>query len=290
MTLINDYWGIVDKKNSVLCAGLDPAEFQMGNGNAGLAAGVNKRDWALAYVEAVAPYCAALKYNAQFWGGLEDSRSLTAAVEFALNKGLLVIGDHKFADIGSTNEAGMYFAKNRGCHAVTVAPYAGNLEEMAEQGETMGIGIITMCLMSNPGYELEKNKLVQVSPDQFSEEDIIKVNGETYVKQYIALAQSASRIGVDGIVIGAPSKDNRITEKEIEDVHGYSVSGMMVLLPGVGRQGGEAEIIWKYFDDDQVIVNVGRALMLPKGSGSTPTDQAEAARHYRDLLNDLRKS
>jgi hypothetical protein len=37
-----------------------------------------------------------------------------------------------------------------------------------------------------------------------------------------------------------------------------------------------------------VIVNVGRAVMFPKGAASTPADQAEAAKMYMNMLNELR--
>ncbi len=95
---------------------------------------------------------------------------------------------------------------------------------------------------------------------------------------------------MDGIVIGAPSPKNHIKEEEIETVRWYAGDKMLVLLPGVGTQGGEASSIWKYFDKKNVIVNVGRSLMLPKGSNSTPQDQAEAAKKYRNMLNELRET
>ena len=56
----------VHKKNSVLCAGLDPAEYKMGRGENGLSKDdLSKGLWAKKYVETIAPYCAALKPNLQ---------------------------------------------------------------------------------------------------------------------------------------------------------------------------------------------------------------------------------
>ena len=71
---------------------------------------------------------------------------------------------------------------------------------------------------------------------------------------------------------------------------GYSLidDNMLVLLPCVGAQGGEAEKIWEYFSKDNVIVNVGRSLMLPNGSESTPKHQFDAAKKYTCMLNELR--
>lgn len=102
------------------------------------------------------------------------------------------------------------------------------------------------------------------------------------------LAHDVREFGVDGIVIGAPSTKNHITETEIETVSRYVGPEMLVLLPGVGAQGGEAGEIWKHFGSDRVIVNVGRSMMFPEGCRSTPDDQRNAAKHYRDMLNDLR--
>ena len=89
-------------------------------------------------------------------------------------------------------------------------------------------------------------------------------------------------------MIGAPSSKNHITEKEIKDMRIYVGDKMLVLLPGVGAQGGEASAIWKYFGKNNVIANVGRGLMFPNRAESTPQQQAEAAKTYRDMLNELR--
>ena len=93
---------------------------------------------------------------------------------------------------------------------------------------------------------------------------------------------------VDGIVIGAPSSDNHLSELELSVARRYAGSDTLVLLPGVGAQGGEAGEIWKHFPKCDVIVNVGRALMFPNGSMSDTEDWKAAAEHYRDMLNQLR--
>lgn len=289
----------VEKKNSVLCAGLDPAEFRMGRGEKGLPAGTDKLSWALQYIEAIASYCAALKPNMQYWkkhtGGdcrrKSDMDALVEITAMAHARDLVVIDDSKLADIGDTNDAGLYHSQDKSYDAVTFSPFAGNLQEAAQQAHARGIRLISMCLMSNPEYEREKNAWKDIS-DEFNEYPthyIETIRGKAHVKQYMQLAHDAQKFGVDGIVIGAPSKDNHIKDYEIKNVREYVDDKMLVLLPGVGAQGGEADSIWKYFDKNNVIVNVGRSLMLPKGSMSTPQDQAETAKKYRDMLNELRE-
>ncbi|MFH1316268.1 MAG: orotidine-5'-phosphate decarboxylase [Candidatus Woesearchaeota archaeon] len=276
----------VKNKNSVLCAGLDPAEFDMGRGESGLSQGADKREWAINYVKAVAPYCAAVKPNSQYWKGENGAEVLKEIYDLANELGLVVIEDSKLADIGPTNDAGFFFTSKR-ADAVTFSPFAGNMSEAAEQGKKRGIGVIAMCLMSNPEYKNEKNKLVE-SDDSYKDEDMINLAGKKYVKQYVQLANNANRFNISGIVIGAPSPDNHIQEEEIKKARSYAGEDMLVLLPGVGAQGGEADAIWKFFGPDKVIVNVGRGLMFPNGSDTTPEQQAETAKHYQEMLNELR--
>jgi orotidine-5'-phosphate decarboxylase len=289
MTFRERWLTAVEKKNSVLCAGLDPAEFGMGRGENGLPKEVSKGEWALRYVEAVAPFCAAVKPNFQYWKNIGDVWTLRQIKDLAHELGMVVIDDSKLADIGDTNYAGIFYAVQR-ADAVTFSPFAGNLEEAVGQAHARGIGLISMVLMSNPEFEREKTKLVEIITEgEWREKDLIKIGKLDYVPfvpQYLQLARDAQDFGVDGIVIGAPSPKNHIKDEEIAAIRNYY--GGLVLLPGVGAQGGEAGAIWKHFGRANVIVNVGRALMFPSGSGSSHKEQAETAKKYQIMLNELR--
>ncbi len=293
MEFLETWLKAVHDKNSVLCAGLDPAVLGMDRPGEEIPEGVSKRDWALRYVEAVAPFAAALKPNMNYWKGPRDMDTLKEVTDLACDKGLVIIEDAKLADIGSTNDAGLFYAAAR-ADAVTLAPYAGNMAEAAKQAQKRGIGLITMVLMSNPEYAGEKGKLMPLrayasdlgevtATFQQNGDDVVWVHDEPYARQFMFLAQQAKAQGLDGIVIGAPSKKNHITDEEIGKVRGYVGDKMLVLLPGVGAQGGEAGAIWKHFAPDRVIVNVGRALMFPESG-----DQAATAAHYQKMLNELR--
>lgn len=280
----------VEKKNSVLCAGLDPAEFNMGRGEKGLPGLMSKLNWSDMYIRSVSPYVAAIKPNIQYWKRAGDLLKLLELCKLAHNLELLVIEDSKLADIGSTNDAGFFYGTLR-ADAVTFSPFAGNIEEAAQQAGKRDVGVIGMCLMSNPEYEIEKNKLVPLSTDaaqEYRAGDRILVDDVPHVKQYIYLANQSSKKGLDGIVVGAPSSKNHITSEELKNVYEYSNDEILVLLPGVGHQGGEAGEIWNHYGPERVIVNVGRALMFPQGSDSTSQDHAEAAKHYQKMLNELR--
>ena len=272
MSFVENWKRTVEERGSVLCAGLDPAPFEMGRGQKGLPEGADRREWALRYLEAVAPFCSALKPNAQYWKGPGDVEVLEEVCEAAHDLGLVVIEDAKLADIGATNDAGFFYAARR-VDAVTAAPFAGNLAEATGQAHHRGVGIIVLCLMSNPEYANEKlNRRVQASEEP----------------QYERITRETVQAGADAVVVGAPSAGNHITTAELETVRRHIGGELAVLMPGVGAQGGDAAGVFGVFDPDQVIVNASRALMFPEGSASTPAAQAQAARRLRDRLNEER--
>ena len=63
---------------------------------------------------------------------------------------------------------------------------------------------------------------------------------------------------------------------------------MLKLVPGIGKQGGEVVMLAKHFNKDELIANVGRALMFPNGAYSGPEDWVAAAKEYKEMLNKLR--
>lgn len=293
MTDLTKTWlETVDKRNSILCAGMDPAEYAMGRTakGEGLPAGVNKRDWALKYLQAVAPYCAAVKPNLRYWGADNDLATVREIVGTAKDLGLVVIQDSKEADIGSTNDSGIFYAAMRGADVITVAAFAGNMGEAAAQGKDRKIDVISMCLMSSPEYERVKNMWVDVSKDvqDYGTFNLRTIDDVPHSRHYIVLAHDARKFGFGGIVVGAPSSKNHLKNEEIETAARYFGKEELVLVPGIGAQGGEVPILAKYFNANHLVCNVGRAMMFPNGANSSPEQQAEAAKQYQKMLNELR--
>ncbi|MBU3912712.1 MAG: orotidine 5'-phosphate decarboxylase [Nanoarchaeota archaeon] len=292
MKSLKESWlSAVDKKNSIVCAGMDPAEYLMGRTEKGegLPAGKEKRHWALDYLEAIAPFCAAVKPNLRYWGGGRDLMVVEEIVNVAKGLGLVVIQDSKEADIGSTNDSGIFYAALRGCDAVTLAAFAGNMEEASKQAKDRRIDLISMCLMSNPEYERVKNMWVRVSNEAqpYDANHIMMADGLPHVRHYIQLAHDAAKFGLGGIVIGAPSSKNHLKDEEVANAAHYFKDGL-VLVPGIGAQGGEVPILAKHFAANRLICNIGRGLMFPNGANSTPQQQTAAAKQYQEMLNQLR--
>lgn len=292
MNFRNKWLASVDEKNSIFVAGLDPAPFYMGRGDKGLPEGMDKRKWAIEYIKAVAPFCSGVKPNLQYWVAgdsaefYKDMQALLEIGELVHELGMVYILDAKLADIGSTNQAGMIDHLRKGFDAVTLAPYAGNMKQAAEQAHELGIGLITMCLMSNPEYETEKNMWVPIGEQSgYIKGDIEIINHKPHVRKYIQLAHDARAFGLDGIVIGAPSETNHISAQEVKDVKYYVGSDTLVLMPGYGAQGGQPDIVLTEFMPELVMMNVGRGWMFPNGSNSTPEEQAAIAKYDRDLIN-----
>lgn len=92
------------------------------------------------------------------------------------------------------------------------------------------------------------------------------------------IASESQKAGADAIVIGAPSNKNHIKEGELQKLK--ELFDGLILVPGIGAQGGDAEKVIKLFGDN-VIANVGRAIIYAKEPG-------EEAEKYRDMLNKMR--
>ncbi|RKY22852.1 MAG: orotidine-5'-phosphate decarboxylase, partial [Planctomycetota bacterium] len=109
-----------------------------------------------AVIEAVAPYAVAVKPQVAFYeklgpAGMETfARTCRAAAE----RGLLVIGDVKRGDIGSTAEAyaDAWFGGPYACDAITLNPYLGadSLRPFVSRCEE-GYGCFVLVRTSNPG-------------------------------------------------------------------------------------------------------------------------------------------
>lgn len=265
---IQKWHAVSEEKRSNIVAGLDPAVFEMGRGERGLAQGVDVLDWSFTFVDAVAPYVAAIKPNQAYFQASGQRDVLQKVINRVRGHGLLSISDNKIADIGSTNDAWAYYNAEFGFDSLTCAPYAGNLRGTTESIHKYGMGAITMGLMSNPEYR-----------DLFRYEDT-----ETGEKLWERRVQDAMACSVDGIVVGGTyTKDD---PEFIKCVDLTKDSEMLYLVPGIGAQGGTVkDFLASGIDPKRCMINSGRAVMFPSGSHSTPEEQAAAAKELRDAYN-----
>lgn len=260
-----------EEKDSNIVIGLDPAVFKLSRGEKGLPRGIDKLEWSLAYLDAVAPYSICVKPNAGYFGDSSERTILKKIVAHAKSLGLLTLIDSKIADIGSTSDAWMYDYAELGFDATTIAPYAGNIEQMVTSAHKRGLAAITMGLMSNPEYRTEMN---------FKNEDGVALWRMRVERGLVA--------GVDGLVVGGTYATG--DSEFMEFVELTKGSEALYLIPGIGAQGGQVEnFLASGIDAKRCMINSGRGLMFPNGSSSTPDEQANATKKLRDDFNSVIK-
>lgn len=248
-------------KKSLLCVGIDPAEAEQRHGQQ-IPQGQDKVEWTLSIIEAVAPYTAAIKLNRNYFKDI--SRASMRTLNDRIHQlGMVSIDDSKLADIGDTNDAGIYHAKQEGFDAITYAPFPGNTVQAGRQADAHGMGLIPLVLMSNPEYRAMK---------------YAQIEGQAL---YLYLAHQAAEARAAGVVIGAPSAGNHITPQEIAEVAAI-LPEALVLVPGIGAQGGELAPILKHFGS-RTIANVGRAIIYSKDPGLQ-------AKEYRDMIAQIQEA
>lgn len=225
--------------------------------------------------------------------GIPGLSSYMETIRYAKSKGLIVIGDIKRGDIGST--AAAYASHITGVEiegvrhdlwqedAITVNPYFGTDGMKPFVEACRGRGIFVLIRTSNPGSaELQE----------------LETGGEAL---YLKVADLVSEWG-----------------KELIGRHGYSEVGAVVgatwreqgsalrkrlpatffLVPGYGTQGGKAEDLVGYFDKngEGAIVNSSRGILAawqvekPVTEAVGPEFAEAARRAVIEMRDDLRRA
>jgi len=240
----------VEQKGSALCVGLDPRVqllppaviAGLKPGRAGRARGYER--FCEAVIDAVAPEAVAVKPQVAFFealGGYGIS-ALERVCAHAAEAGLLVIVDAKRGDIGSTSAAyaEAWLQPRDGepavADALTVNPYLGgdSLEPFLAACED-GRGIFVVARTSNPGgADLQEAMLADGRPLWERTAELIGRWG----------AESVGRSGLSsvGAVIGATHPEAVARARDL-------MPHAILLLPGVGAQGGNAAAAEPAFRD-----------------------------------------
>jgi orotidine-5'-phosphate decarboxylase len=228
---------------------------------------VSVLDFNCAIIEATYDLVCAYKPNLAFYEamGVEGLRALAATVA-SMPDTIPVIGDAKRGDIGNTARA--YAAamfEGFGFDAVTVNPYLGgdSLEPFLEYEDK---GVFVLCRTSNPGSVDLQDLLV----------------GKKHLFEVVAKkALEWNKYGNIGLVVGATYPDDL---KRVRNI----CPDMPILIPGVGKQGGDLEAAVRNGVDankEKAIINSSRGIIF----ASKGKDFAEAARRAaiatRDEIN-----
>ncbi|MEA1993180.1 MAG: orotidine-5'-phosphate decarboxylase, partial [Euryarchaeota archaeon] len=227
---------LIKERRSRLCVGLDPAPTAMREKN------TTKKsilDFCLEIVEETSEYAVAYKPNLQYIMplGKREMRKLTKKIH---ENNALAILDLKLGDIGSSNNASMYWIKKLGFDAFTYTPFPGNVTETGKNAQHYGLGVFVLTLMSNPQASyFMKSQIDGKAAYEFIAEKVNEINGNA--------------------VIGATCK-----RSDLLDIASVLDEDRFVLVPGIGAQKGSMNIL-KIFKN--TIVNVGRGIVYAPDPG-----------------------
>jgi orotidine-5'-phosphate decarboxylase len=245
----------IKKKQSYLCIGLDTDIQRIPHHLQTVADPVfefNKQ-----IIDATSKYCVAYKPNMAFYEalGLKGWDSLQKTLEYIPTE-CLTIADAKRGDIGNTSllYARAFFEKMN-FDALTVAPYMGE-DSVKPFLEFKNKWVILLAHTSNPGSG--DFQLIESS--------------DTHRKLYeevILKAQTWASPDQLMFVVGATQAERM---KHIRSL----APDYFFLVPGVGAQGGDLEMVSKYGlnNDCGLLVNSSRAILY----ASSGKDFAESAR------------
>ena len=264
--------GAIEQKGSPICVGIDPIYEMLPDAIAGDPSkrNLNDREAAIdaifafttAVLRTVAPLAPVVKFQSAYfeqylWEGVEAYYSLIAE---AKELGLLVIGDVKRGDIGSTASA--YAAAHLADpadpqdqdivvpDAITVNPMLGldTLDPFLSTARAFDKGLFVLVRTSNPGSaELQDAMLADGRTWSQMLADKLAV-----VAQGLVGASGWSSVGA---VVGATQPQTMRSLRE-------RLPQSFFLLPGYGAQGATAEMTRAAFRDGQgALVSASRSIL-----------------------------
>jgi len=268
-----------------------------------------------AIIDAVADIVPAVKPQWAFYElfGAEGVKAFKETVQYARSRGLLVIGDGKRNDIGSTAAAYAHghlgwvdlfgsSAPGYDADALTVNPYLGSdgVAPFISACSTHGKGIFVLVRNSNPSAA-ELQDLVVVGaggagPDSdrrsLSSNHGAEVEVPAGRRLYEVVGELVDRWGEGligdrgyssvGAVVGATQPREAAELRRI-------MPHTLFLVPGYGAQGGGADDAVAAFDGQGrgAIVNSSRGIIFAyEAQGARPEDFASAARQAAIAMRD----
>ena len=204
-------------------------------------------------------------------------RSLTDVLA-AVPEDIPVILDAKRGDIGNTAEryAEAYYG-GIGVDAVTVSPYMG-WDAVKPFATWPGKAAIVLCLTSNASAA--EVQMMTVQHEVFTPETALEIRYEPLFVQMARLV--ASWEGTCGLVVGATRSEHLTAVREV-------APGNVLLIPGIGAQGGDLEQsirLGSWEGGGGALINASRSVLYAS-SGSDYADAA--ARAAEDLRDQIRR-
>jgi orotidine-5'-phosphate decarboxylase len=263
MNAYNKYSLAVKTNSSFLCVGLDTVLEKIPNHLR-----EKELDGILEFnreiIESTKDSVCSFKINLAFYEQYgSDGFSLIRDTIKMIPDNIFIISDAKRGDIGYTSKA---YAKacfeDLKADAMTVNPYMGydSIEPFLENKEKY---IFILALTSNPGSN-DFQRLVS--------------GGKEIYKHVID--KSITWAGKEnlGFVVGATHP------KELADIRNI-IPERMLLIPGVGAQGGNVEDVIHSNGKAPFMINVSRDILYCSNDYDFAEKSAQKAKHYKELFN-----
>lgn len=257
--------------NSLVCVGLDPVLDRLPDHVARSVDSVVHMCQAI--IEATHPYVAAFKPNLAFFTALgRPGLNALWAVRHSIPPSVPVILDCKVGDVSETAKAYAHGWFNEfGFDAITVSPYLGE-DAVTPFLDYADKGVIILCKTSNSG-----------SGDL---QDLPLASGEPL---YLTVAEKchdwdARHPASVGLVVGATYPEQLQTVRQ-------RVGNQVILLPGLGAQGGQVEASVKAgvnADGGGLLCSSSRAIMFASSGRDFDVAAHEAVERMRNQINDVR--
>jgi len=255
------------KNKSLLCVGLDPDPRLMPDK-------VGVFEFNKAIIDATADLVCAYKPNIAFYEamGSEGLDALKQTVKYVPDD-IPVIVDAKRGDIGNTAKAyARALFDNFNFDATTVNPYLGfdALEPFIQYSDK---GVFILCRTSNAGAADFQSLRCETEGDSRP------------LFELVALKASQWNIhGNIGLVVGATYPEEL---KLIRNSH----PDMLLLIPGIGAQGGDLASVVRYgvnAKGEGAIINSSRGIIYASRGKDFAQAARQAASSLRDQINDCR--
>ena len=262
MKFIEKLTNAAQKNKSLLCVGLDPDRELLPDK-------VSIFEFNKAIIDATSDLVCAYKLNLAFYEALGDEGldALKRTIRY-ISADIPVIGDTKRGDIGNTAKA---YAKaifdNLNFDATTVNPYLGfdSVEPFIQYRDK---GVFLLCRTSNTSAVDFQSLRCQAE-------------GGTYRPLFEIVALKARQWNIHGnigLVVGATSPEElKLIRQNNPD--------MLLLIPGIGAQGGDLDSTVRYGVDargEKAIISSSRQIIY----ASRENDFAQAAQRVASELRD----
>lgn len=254
----------IRKKGSYLCVGLDTDLSKIPKHLLGSEDPIfefNKQ-----IIDATHEYAVAFKPNIAFYEALGPKGwvSLERTLDY-IPQDIFTIADAKRGDIGNTSALyAKAFFENMDFDSVTVAPYMG--EDSVKPFLYKDKWVILLAHTSNPGSSDFQLMESVVSGRKLYEEVILKS------KQWASADQLM-------YVVGATQAEKIESIRELAPEHFF-------LVPGIGTQGGDLQLVSKYGMNKHcgLLVNAARSIIYASDGHDFAKHAAAEARRVRDEM------